>query len=63
MMNFENTATEEFGEAVIWLHNNRNHPEAIRLEGFPLDAHIEGVGGHRNEENTETVSILLGVPK
>lgn len=60
---FINTGTEDFGKAVTWLHNNKNHPEAFRLQGFPLDAHIEGVGNDKKEENTETVSILLGVPK
>ncbi|MGG2014036.1 hypothetical protein [Bacillus sp. S10(2024)] len=60
---FENTANEDFDKAIIWLSTNEQHPESYRLDGFPLDAHVEGVGGDEKEENTVNASLLLGIPK
>jgi hypothetical protein len=60
---FENTASLDFKNAVTWLDEpqNKNHPDAFRLENFPYSAEIEGVGSDDKEEKTVPGIIKLGV--
>ncbi|MGG2014059.1 hypothetical protein [Bacillus sp. S10(2024)] len=60
---FQNTADENFRDAISWIHEDDTHPDKEKLKGFPLDADIEGVGNDETKEDTVKVVIRLGTPK
>lgn len=60
---FQNTASEEFKDAISWIHEEDTHPDKEKLEGFPLGADVDGVGNDKSAENTQKAVIRLGTPR